>query len=82
MNVTHYRFINGAYAPTISSLCDLDLLELGLGHTAYRTEVGIVQVAEGHELFLVVIYVSTYFASVNCHDDRICKTVEKGFGRN
>ena len=65
---THYNDINGAYAPNwFSSLGDLDLLELGLRHTADRAEVRVVEFAEGHELLVVIVDVSAYFASVYCH---------------
>ena len=50
-----------------SFLCDSDFLEFGLGHTADRTEVGIVEFTEWHELLVVIINVSANFASVNCH---------------
>ena len=51
----------------VSLLYDLDLLELGLRHTADRAEVGIIELAKRHELVIVIIDVSANFASVNCH---------------
>ena len=51
----------------LSLLDDLDLLELGLRHTADRAEVGIVELAERHELVVVIVDVPAYFASVYCH---------------